>query len=137
MVFPEINLQSGVPIYQQLKQSLRRLTALKLIEADEQLPSVRQLAVELGINPNTVQKAYRDLEADGIIYTVPGRGSFVAHVGDDFEAPKQEIKELFDESVKIAFVSGMDADMLHPLLDESIALFKDRRGARAVGTEQM
>ena len=82
MVYPEINLQSGVPLYLQLKRSFHRMAALGLIKPHEQLPSVRQLATELGINPNTVQKAYRELEQENLIYAVSGKGNFLAGRGD-------------------------------------------------------
>lgn len=74
----QIDLQSRVPIYEQLKTQIIRLSMLGVLDENERLPSVRSLAREIGINPNTVQKAYQDLERDGIIYTVSGKGSFVS-----------------------------------------------------------
>ena len=82
MIYPEINYQSGVPLYQQLKRSFHRLAALGLIKPHEQLPPVRQLAAELGINPNTVQKAYREMEQDKLIYAIPGKGNFLSDIDD-------------------------------------------------------
>lgn len=72
-----INPQSKLPLYEQLIEQLRRQIVLGAISPDAPLPSVRQLSVELGINPNTVQKAYREMEQEGLIVSVPGRGSFV------------------------------------------------------------
>jgi len=74
----QLDMQSRVPIYEQLINGVTRLRALGLLNADQQLPSVRALAVELGINPNTVQKAYQILEARQIIYSVTGKGSFIS-----------------------------------------------------------
>lgn len=77
----ELDYKSRLPIYEQLYRSITRMAALGVVDPGEALPSVRSLAQELGVNPNTVQKAYRMLERDGIIYSVPGKGSFAA--GDD------------------------------------------------------
>ena len=74
----QLDLQSRQPIYEQLLLKLSELIVLSVLAPDEQLPSVRSLARDLGVNPNTVQKAYQELERQGIIYSVAGRGSFVA-----------------------------------------------------------
>ena len=65
------------PIYEQLISGIRALILRGDLAPDEQMPSVRSLAAELGINPNTIQKAYAELERQGMIYSTPGRGSFV------------------------------------------------------------
>ena len=70
----QIDLQSRVPLYEQII----RLSMLGILDENQQLPSVRALAREVGVNPNTVAKAYQQLEQQGIIYTVSGRGSFVS-----------------------------------------------------------
>jgi GntR family transcriptional regulator len=72
-----IDPRSGVPIYLQLIDQVKRSVAVGVLAAGEQLPTVKQLAVDLTINPNTVARAYRDLERDEVIETAPGRGSFV------------------------------------------------------------
>lgn len=72
-----LDLQSRVPIYEQIYNGIARLCITGILMADEKLPSIRALAIELSINPNTVQKAYQQLEQDGYIYSVEGRGSFV------------------------------------------------------------
>ncbi|MEG2173876.1 MAG: GntR family transcriptional regulator [Oscillospiraceae bacterium] len=73
-----IDSRSRVPIYEQLGQNIISLVASGALDADDQLPSVRTLARELGVNPNTVQKAYSEMESKGILYQAAGRGSFVA-----------------------------------------------------------
>ncbi|AOM81536.1 GntR family transcriptional regulator [Salisediminibacterium beveridgei] len=73
-----IDIRSRVPIYEQLMNQLKSMIIHEVIAADEQLPSVRNLAQELTINPNTIQKAYRELEREGYIYSIPGRGRFVS-----------------------------------------------------------
>ena len=72
----QLNYKSGVPICDQIVNGFIRMKALGLVESGEQLPSVRQLAMELSVNPNTIQKAYQILESSGIIYSVKGKGSF-------------------------------------------------------------
>lgn len=74
----QIDLQSRVPLYEQLQEQIIRLSMLGILDENQQLPSVRALAREVGVNPNTVAKTYQQLEQQGIIYTVSGRGSFVS-----------------------------------------------------------
>ena len=76
----QIDLLSRVPIYEQLYNNIVHLILKEVLQENEQLPSVRVLAKELGVNPNTVQKAYQELERNNFIYTVAGRGNFVARV---------------------------------------------------------
>ena len=78
----ELNYRDAKPIYEQIKDGLRKLVLSGAIQKDERLPSVRELASQLAINPNTIQKAYRELEQEGYIYTVSGRGSFAAPLSD-------------------------------------------------------
>ncbi|WRS28745.1 GntR family transcriptional regulator [Oscillospiraceae bacterium MB08-C2-2] len=73
-----LDLQSRLPIYEQLKSKISQLVLLGELKPDDQLPSVRSFARELGINPNTVQKAYQELEREKIIYSVVGRGSYIS-----------------------------------------------------------
>ena len=73
-----LDYRDSRPLYQQVKDSLRRMMLTGLLEPDEKLPSVRSLATQLTINPNTIQRAYAELEAEGYIYSVAGRGSFVS-----------------------------------------------------------
>ncbi|MDR2655019.1 MAG: GntR family transcriptional regulator [Oscillospiraceae bacterium] len=73
-----LDFTSREPIYEQLKNKIIKLSASGVLAPNEKLPSVRNLAKELLVNPNTVQKAYQDLEREGVIYSVPGRGSFVS-----------------------------------------------------------
>lgn len=73
-----IDFRDGRPIYEQVKDGFRRLIVQEVLAVDEKLPSVRELAAALTINPNTIQRAYRDLEQEGYVYTITGKGSFVA-----------------------------------------------------------
>ena len=73
-----LDYRDSRPLYQQVKDSLRRMMLTGLLAPGEKLPSVRALATQLAINPNTIQRAYAELEAEGYIYSVAGRGSFVS-----------------------------------------------------------
>ncbi len=73
----QLDFRSRVPVYEQLTEKIKELIVHKVFKEDEQLPSVRELALELTVNPNTIQKAYRELEHQGYIYSIQGKGSFV------------------------------------------------------------
>ena len=73
-----IDKQSNEPIYEQIIRQYKTLIVKKVIKADEMLPSVRKLSMELSINPNTLQKAYGELESEGICYSMAGKGRFVS-----------------------------------------------------------
>ena len=74
----QIDVMSRKPVYEQLVNQVERFILIGVIHQDEQIPSVRSLSVELAVNPNTIQKAYSELDRRGIRYSVPGKGSFVA-----------------------------------------------------------
>lgn len=82
-----INFRDSRPIYEQVKDSLRRLIVSGALSPDEKLPSVRELASQLVINPNTIQRAYRELEHEGYIVSVPGKGSFARQADGADSAP--------------------------------------------------
>ena len=73
-----IDYRDSKPIYKQICDGFENLIGQGILPTDSQLPSVRQLALDLSINPNTIQRAYQDMEGRGIIYSVKGRGSFVS-----------------------------------------------------------
>ncbi|MCR5324201.1 MAG: GntR family transcriptional regulator [Lachnospiraceae bacterium] len=91
----EINYRDSRPIYEQIKDGLRKLLVTGGIKADEKLPSVREMASNMSINPNTIQRAYRELESEGYIYSVPGKGSFAAGVDETHEKMREELKAKF------------------------------------------
>lgn len=95
-----LNYRDSKPIYEQIKDGFRRLIITGGLETDEKLPSVRELAVSLSINPNTIQRAYRELEAEGFIYSVAGKGSFAAAVSEVSKEREEELLKKFDQVVK-------------------------------------
>lgn len=94
-----INYRDSRPIYAQVRDGFQQLIISGVLPPDYKMPSVRELAGDLTINPNTIQRAYRELEVDGFIFSVPGRGSFVS---SDREAANRRKAELLDEFKKLA-----------------------------------
>ena len=103
-----INYRDGRPIYEQVKDALRRLIVSGALPPDGKLPSVRELAGSLAINPNTIQRAYRELEAEGFICSVPGKGSFATHSQPD-PRRREELLRQFDEITQELLWMGMSA----------------------------
>ena len=109
-----IDTRSRVPIYEQLMSKLKELIIREVWKEDEQLPSVRSLAQDLTINPNTIQKAYRELEREGYIYSVPGKGSFVAPVKKEISEERMMVlkKELERVVGEILFLGVSKEDVI-------------------------
>lgn len=95
----QLNYRDSKPIYEQIKEGMRKLVISNALSANEKLPSVREMASKLAINPNTIQKAYRELENEGYLYTVVGKGTFVAERKEIFDMRQNELLEEFDEVV--------------------------------------
>ena len=108
-----LDYRDSRPLYQQVKDSLRRMMLTGLLEPDEKLPSVRSLATQLAINPNTIQRAYAELEAEGYIYSVAGKGSFVS-AGDGEHARRiaeltQQLRPLVEELKSLGWDAAIAA----------------------------
>lgn len=95
------------PIYEQVVEKLERLIVNGALEADSRMPSVRSMGVELAVNPNTIQRAYNQLEQDGYLYTVSGRGSFVAPESEWRDGKKQKMLEEWNLVTERAKESGL------------------------------
>ena len=107
-----INYRDPRPIYEQVKFGLRRLILSGAMQPGERLPSVRELSAQLAVNPNTVQRAYRALEAEGYICSVPGKGSFVAARSEADYLRMTELLGKFDELVTELGYVGVTASAL-------------------------
>ncbi len=114
----ELNFKSGVPICDQIVNGFIRMKALGLVESGEQMPSVRQLAVELSVNPNTIQKAYQMLESNGIIYSVKGKGSFISSDAAADIAVIKSAKKDFRRAAVSAKELGLKRYELIEIIDE-------------------
>lgn len=105
------------PIYEQIVERFQSLVLCGVLEKDAPLPSVRSLAMELSINPNTIQRAYTELERRGVIYAVKGKGNFVADMGALLSLREREVKEEVQVLVRKAKEAGMTREALNRLLD--------------------
>lgn len=117
----DIDLQSRTPIYEQLYKRVVELTVKKRLRPNDKLPSVRELAKELGVNPNTVSKAFQNLERDGIIYSLAGRGSFISDKNGDII--KQNAADNFKTAAKEAMTAGLSSDEMTDIVNK---VFQDR-----------
>ena len=115
-----IDYKSRVPIYDQITGGIIRLKALGVLKAGDKLPSVRVMAIDLGINPNTVQRAYNILEADGVIYSVAGKGSFISGDNKAADAILSAAKNTFKQAVEQARQAGLDEATLKKIIDNVI-----------------
>lgn len=114
----QLNYKSGVPICDQIVNGFIRMKALGLSKGGDQLPSVRSLAVELCVNPNTIQKAYQILESSGVIYSVKGKGSFFSDDAASDIAVLRAVKKDFRTAVENAAELGITADELKTIVDK-------------------
>lgn len=113
----QLNHRDPRPIYEQIKDSLCKLVVSGAIKPEEKLPSVREMATTLAINPNTIQRAYRELEAEGFIYTISGKGSFAAPRDSVVDIYKDELYEAFDKTVQELFTTGTSFEQLAKRLE--------------------
>lgn len=114
----EIDKFSRVPIYEQIIAQLETHIRLGTFSPEEPLPSVRALSVSVGVNPNTLQKAYTEMERRGLCFSVPGSGRFVAHEAQTllmlrFQKRQEELEKLLSELMD----AGMSRDELHAFVD--------------------
>lgn len=126
-----IDYKSGLPIYEQVYNGILRLAALGVLQPGAQLPSVRSVASEAGVNPNTVQKAYAMLERDGVIVSVPGRGSFLAAQDALMDSRKRAALDGVRHAVQEALQTGVLAQEILQAVEtcfEKEDLKKEREG---------
>jgi GntR family transcriptional regulator len=124
-----LNLESGVPVYRQIMDQVRGAMASGSLSAGDQLPTVRQLAVDLAINPNTVARAYRELELGGLLETHQGTGSFISAQKikrADLERERQ-LAQIVGDCVSRAGAMGFTVDDVVEYLRKSAAESTRRR----------
>lgn len=107
-----IDYQDGRPIYEQIAESYKTLILKGVLEPDEKMPSVRKLAMELSTNPNTVQRAYAELERQGFLYSVKGKGNFVKGGPKLKEKKKQELLDKLESVFQEAEEVGIGREEL-------------------------
>lgn len=113
----KIDTKNGSPIYLQIVEQIKRSVAMGRLKPEESLPSVRQLAMELTINPNTVARAYLELEHGGVIYKRQGQGTFVAAQGLDASRRERQkaVAGMLERAIVEAVGSGMTAEEIEQL----------------------
>lgn len=113
-----LDYKSGKTIHEQIECEIKNLVINGILKQNEQLPSVRELSIELTVNPNTVQRAYRQLEQDGFIYSIKGKGSFVAEVRESFSEKRCEeaYESLRGITRELAYL-GEDKDKLIDIIN--------------------
>lgn len=119
----ELDVRSRKPIYEQLTGKIKEMIMHGILQADEQLPPVRTLSSQLTVNPNTIQKAYRELEREGYIYSLPGKGSFVAPLqAERNESKRAELREellrLMAEAVYLGFTESEISQLYRQVLEQ-------------------
>jgi GntR family transcriptional regulator len=119
-----IDARSGVPLYLQLTEQVKRAIATGALASGERLPTVKALALDLALNPNTIAKVYRDLEREGLIETSPGRGSFVARTEAGGRARNEAAEELarrgLSDAVREARALGIESTDLSDFFHEAL-----------------
>ena len=107
-----LDYRDARPIYEQVRDNLRRLMVSGAIQEGEKLPSVRSLASNLAINPNTIQRAYESLEQEGYVYSIPGKGSFAAPRTGVDEERRDRLLGQFDSLTAELLYLGVTRDRL-------------------------
>ncbi|CAH2214219.1 GntR family transcriptional regulator [Tepidibacter aestuarii] len=121
----ELDLRSRLPIYEQLVEKFKELIISEVLKVDEKLPSVRTLSKQLTINPNTIQKAYRELERQGYIYSIKGKGSFVMSSAQITNSEKlTTIKKELVKNLSEAIYLGINKDEIIDMISEAENLVK-------------
>jgi len=120
-----IDNASDRPVYQQIIDQVKRDIALGRLNKDEKLPTVRQLAKQIALNPNTIAKAYRQLEQEGIIITKPGAGAFVANLDSNLSRSvrKKIVSEELERIAVEAFHMQIDRQTLLELFNNAVEKF--------------
>lgn len=117
-----LDYKSGQTLHEQIEGGIKQLIINKVLKPDEQLPSVRELSISLTVNPNTVQRAYKQLEQDGFIYSIKGKGNFVSNtLSDAGEKLKDEATEKFITIARELVFLGEDKEKLIDIINSAYA----------------
>ena len=130
-----IDPSNGLPIYMQIVQQIKTGVAVGRLQPEDPLPSVRQLATELRVNPNTVARAYLDLEIEGVIYKRQGHGTFVSGqgVGMSRRERRRAVARHLEKAVVEGVHLGLDEDEMREAFDAALEKILSAREARTVG----
>ncbi len=140
----KVNTSSFIPIYEQIKTQMKKEILYRNLKPNEALPSIRDLATKLLINPNTVARAYRELEMEGFIYTRKGKGCYVSDDSSQLmsEEKKSILLQSFDRAIEEAKRLGLSSEEIEDLFEERLRIAsnvdrgKNRREKEEAETEQ-
>lgn len=121
-----IDYKDRRPIYEQVIEKFQQMILCGALEPDSPMPSVRSLAMELSLNPNTIQRAYQELERQGYIYTMKGKGSFVSNSLKAADHKRREIQEELEKCVSKAFMTGITENEFRDMVEISITNMKNK-----------
>ncbi len=113
-----IRLEGKQPIYEQLYNGIARLISAGELKPDEKLPAVREVAKQFGVNPNTVQKAYAQLEQAGLIHSIPAKGSYVSAADGAADALRAEALKRTEQELRSAYCAGVSLEQINKLTEE-------------------
>lgn len=124
-----LSFQSSVPIYEQIKEQIKASVLSGELAENTLLPSIRQLARDLKVSVITTTRAYNDLELEGFVQTVPGKGCYVKRVEDDFIRNQyvKEAKVALNTAIRQGKMAGLTMPELHSLLDELEGMQNEKR----------
>jgi GntR family transcriptional regulator len=121
-----IDPSSGLPIYLQIINQIKYSIAMEAIKSGDQLPSVRELASQLRVNPNTIAKAYTELEREGIVFTKRGEGTYVSDIGVSISEEEKEkiIAEMLNRTLVQAYHFNLSADKIEQIFKQELGKIK-------------
>ncbi|MFQ5885904.1 MAG: GntR family transcriptional regulator [Anaerolineae bacterium] len=129
----EVDYESGVPIYAQIMEQIKRLVATGRLKPGDQLPTIRQLAVDLRVNPNTVVHAYHELDSQGVISTQQGRGTFIAQRPDEGRLAamrRDRLRAIMGNALLEALSLGYEAGEIRGAFEEQLEEWRRENGPR-------
>lgn len=127
----QLNYRDSRPIYEQVKDGIRKLAYSGVVEPDEKLPSVRELASTLAINPNTISRAYKELEQEGFLYTLTGKGTFINQEFDLNDRRKEELLQQFDKLTKELLDSSVtEEELIKRIQERKMNVMEKERGQK-------
>ena len=127
-----VQASSGEPIYQQLRRQIKHAVATRSLTEGDRLPPVRELADDLGVNPNTVARAYRELEQDGVLVTTRGRGTFVQARNETLSRRDRErrLRPFVEQLIAEGRALGFEPPEIEELVRRTVAGIRPRERKR-------